>query len=94
MSKAQFPPAKTDKKKFDDNWDSIDWSSAKKAVEEKMSSEEYAKKNLRNTKHSTAGLCGEFGMSTFDKEEFDKNFDNIKWTEEPSHIGDNTTMND
>ena len=62
---------KTDKKKFEENFDTIDWGDLKaKPVEKKKSSR----------KHVTAGMCGEFGMSTFDKKAFDNNFDQIDWS--------------
>jgi hypothetical protein len=64
---------KTDLKKYKENFDSIDWGDLK----EKPIDKEKAKKN---TKHSSAGLCGEYGMSTFDKEEYGENFDNIDWS--------------
>lgn len=60
---------KIDQKKYKENFDSIDWGDLKdKPIE---------KKSVK--KHITAGMCGEYGLSTFDKEAFDKNFDNIKW---------------
>ena len=63
----------TDKKKFDENYDAIDWGS----LREKPIDEELVK---RTTKHVTAGLCGEYGMSTVDEEAFKENFDNIDWS--------------
>lgn len=60
---------KIDQKKFEENFDSIDWS--------KLKNKPLEQKSVK--RHATAGLCGEFGMSTFDKAAFDENFDQIKW---------------
>ena len=59
-----------DEEKFNENFDSIDWGDLKDKPLEKKSVK----------KHSTAGLCGEFGMSTFDEKAFKENFDNIDWS--------------
>ena len=60
---------KTDEKKFKERFDEIDWGDLKdKPVEKK-----------NNKKHSTAGMCGEYGMSAVDEEKFKENFDNIDW---------------
>lgn len=60
----------TDQDKFAENYDSIDWGDLKdKPLPKKVPS-----------KHITAGMCGEFGQSTFDKEAYDKNFDSIDWS--------------
>lgn len=62
---------KIDQKKFKENFDAIDWGDLK---------DKPLVNTPNNKKHVTAGLCGEFGMSTFDKEAFDNNFDNIDWS--------------
>lgn len=60
---------KTDNKAFKENFDAIDWGDLKdKPIEKKGKS-----------KHVTAGMCGEYGISEFNKEEYDKNFDQIDW---------------
>lgn len=69
---------KTDKKKYAENFDAIDWGDLKDKPLPKPAP----------AKHKTAGLCGEYGLSTFDKEEFDKNFDNIDWGKKPQEMTD------
>lgn len=59
---------KTDKKKFEENFDQIDWGDLKNKPIKKVPS-----------RHSTAGLCGEYGLSTFDEKAYKENFDNIDW---------------
>jgi hypothetical protein len=67
---AEVAHLKTDMNKFSENFDSIDWGDLKdKPIEKK-----------NNKRHVTAGMCGEIGMSTFDKEAFEKNFDAIDWS--------------
>jgi hypothetical protein len=61
---------KTNKEEFSKNFDDIDWGDLKeKPIEKKGKS-----------KHVTAGLCGEFGMSTFDEKKYKENFDQIDWS--------------
>lgn len=60
---------KTDKQAFSDGYDSIDWGALKEKPLPKKT----------KSKHSTAGLCGEYGMSTFDDEKYKENFENIDW---------------
>lgn len=78
---------KIDKKKFNENWDHIfkkkeDKQETKKTCYKVVNgevveiSEAEAK---RSTRHSTSGLCGEYGFDTFNKEAFDSNYDEIKW---------------
>ena len=69
---------KVDKKKFAENFDSIDWGNLKdKPLPPPAPS-----------KHKTAGLCGEYGLSVFDKEAFDNNFDQIDWSVKPKESSD------
>lgn len=57
-----------DKEKYNSNFDSIDWGNLKdKPIEKKT----------QTKKHVTAGLCGEFGMSTFDEKAYKANYDLI-----------------
>lgn len=58
-----------DKKRFNENFDNIDWGGLK----EKPLPPPAPKK------HATAGLCGEFGMSVFDEKAYKENFDQIDW---------------
>lgn len=59
-----------DKEAFNENFDSIDWGELKDRPLEKK----------KTKKHVTAGMCGEYGTSTFDKKSYDDNFDNIDWS--------------
>ncbi len=61
---------RTDKQKFSDNWDRIKWP----APEEIKIDEAKVKRTKR---HNTTGMCGEYGMSTFDKEAYGENLDRI-----------------
>lgn len=56
--------------KFKENFDSIDWGDLKEKPLPKAAPK----------KHATAGMCGEFGMSTFDEKAFKENFDLIDWS--------------
>lgn len=76
---------KTDKTAFNEGWDRI---FGNKDVEIKAAAfkvvdgevvEISEEEVIKNTKHSTAGLCGEFGMSTFDEKAYKENFDRIQW---------------
>ena len=69
--------AKIDKKKFQENFDSIDWGDLK----DKPLPKTVPKKRF-------VGLCGEFGMSVFDKKAFDNNFDQIDWSVKPKESSD------
>lgn len=73
QSFAETAHLKIDKKKFEENFDRIDWG---KPAEAKYD----PKKVKRNKKHATAGMCGEYGMSTFDEEKYKENFDQIDWS--------------
>ena len=64
---------KIDQDKFKENFDRINWKS--KEEQEEIDKEKVA----RTKKNISAGICGEFGMSVFDKKSFDENFDRIKW---------------
>ena len=65
---------KIDQKKYEENFDQIKWKS-------KEEQEEIDKvKVARTKKHMTAGLCGEFGMSTFNDEKYKENFEQIDWS--------------
>lgn len=60
----------TDKEKFSENFDGIDWGDLKdKPI-----------KDPGKKRHMTAGLCGEYGLSVFDEKAYKDNFDLIKWT--------------
>jgi hypothetical protein len=59
-----------DEKKYKENFDQIDWGDLKDKPVEK----------IKNKKHVTAGMCGEFGMSVFDEKAFKENFDRIDWS--------------
>lgn len=65
-----FGGAKTDKEKFDANFDEIDWS----GVKDKPIDEDKVKKTKR---HVTAGLCGESGFSTFDENAYKENYERV-----------------
>lgn len=58
---------------FKKNFDEIDWGDLKDKPIDK-------KKAEKSKKHVTAGICGEFGMSTFDEKAYKENFDRIDWS--------------
>lgn len=61
---------RTDLEKYKENFDSIDWGNLKeKPIEKKVKS-----------KHVTAGMCGEYGISEFDEKAYKENFDRIEWS--------------
>lgn len=61
---------KTDEDKFKKNFDEIDWGDLKdKPILKKTKS-----------KHVTAGMCGEYGISEFDEKAYKENFDRIDWS--------------
>lgn len=57
--------------KFKENFDQIDWGGLRDKPLPKPAPK----------KHVTAGMCGEFGMSTFDEKAFKENYDQIDWTQ-------------
>ena len=58
---------------FKENFDAIDWGDLKDKPVDK-------EKAAKTKTHITKGMCGEYGMSEFNKEEYDKNFDQIDWS--------------
>lgn len=56
--------------RYKENFDAIDWGDLKDRPVEKK----------KNKKHVTAGMCGEYGMSTRDEEAYKENFDRIDWS--------------
>lgn len=72
---------KTDKKKYEENFDRIDWGNLK----------DKPLPPPAPAKHKTAGLCGEFGLSVFDEKAYKENFDRIRW--EPERMATEEEMN-
>jgi hypothetical protein len=62
---------KTNKEEFEKNFDQIDWGDLK---------DRPVVKSKKGKKHITAGICGEYGMSTFDEKAYKENFDQIDWS--------------
>jgi hypothetical protein len=78
---------KTNKSAFDEGWerifgkkeDSPEPKTTAYAVRDGEVVEISEEERLRNTRHITAGMCGESGFNSFDEKAFKENFDKIDW---------------